>query len=69
MTTAEKISIVLQPEMVVIVPSARQQGITDLRQPWQEAMHDNKIPVVSADEVLDRLEHKYQSIAEDAGMK
>ena len=69
MTTAEKVSIVLPSEMVVIVRSARQQGITDLRQPWQEAIHDNKRPVVSADEVLDRLEHKYQSIAEDAGMK
>ena len=48
--------------------SARQQGITDLRQLWQEVMHD-ETPGVLADEVLDRLERKYQAIAEDAGMK
>ena len=47
---------------------ARQQGITNLRQLWQEAMHD-ETPGVLADEVLDRLERKYQAIAEDAGMK
>lgn len=94
MTTAEKISIALPPEMVAIVRgavatgeyasssevirdalrdwaykrSARQQGITELRQLWQEAMHD-KTPGVSADEVLDRLERKYQAIAEAAGTK
>ncbi len=94
MTTAERISIVLPPEMVAIVRSAvatgeyasisevirdalrdwtykrsaRQQGITDLRQLWQEVMHD-ETPGVLADEVLDRLERKYQAIAEDAGMK
>lgn len=94
MTTAEKISIALPPEMVAIVRgavatgeyasssevirdalrdwtykrSARQQGIAELRQLWQEAMHD-KAPGVSADEVLDRLERKYQAIAEAAGTK
>ena len=48
--------------------SARQQGITELRQLWQEAMHD-ETPEVLADEVLDRLERKYQAIAEAASMK
>ena len=48
--------------------SARQQGIAELRQLWQEAMYD-KAPGVSADEVLDRLERKYQAIAEAAGTK
>ncbi len=47
---------------------ARQQGITNLRQLWQEAMHD-ETPGVSANEVLDRLERKYQAIAEAAGTK
>ena len=37
--------------------SAHQQGIADLRQFWQEAMHDETLGV-SADEVLDRLERK-----------
>jgi antitoxin ParD1/3/4 len=94
MTTAEKISIALPPEMAAIVRSAiatgeyasisevirdalrdwsckgsaRQQGITDLRQFWQEAMNE-ETPGVSANEVLDRLERKYQAIAEAAGMK
>lgn len=94
MTTAEKISIALPPEMVAIVRgavatgeyasssevirdalrdwtykrSARQQGLAELRQLWQEAMHD-KAPGVAADEVLDRLERKYQAIAEAAGTK
>src|SRR3970040_2776526 len=42
--------------------SMRQHGITELRQLWQEAMQD-KTPGVSADEVLDRLERKYKTIA------
>ena len=37
-----------------------------LRQLWQEAMHD-KTPGVSADQVLDRLEHKYKAIADASG--
>lgn len=91
MTTAEKISIALPPEMAAIVRgavaageyasssevirdalrdwshkrSARQQGVADLRQLWQEARCD-KSPGVSANEVLDRLETKYQAIAEAA---
>ena len=47
---------------------ARQQGITNLRQLWQEAMPD-ETPEVLADVVLDRLERKYQAITEAAGMK
>ena len=92
MSTAEKISIALPPEMVIIVRSAvatgeyasssevirdalrdwtykrrmRQQGITELRQLWQEAMQD-KTPGVPVDEVLNRLERKYQAIADPAG--
>ena len=94
MSTAEKISIALPPEMVIIVRSAvatgeyasssevirdalrdwtykrrmRQQGITELRQLWQEAMQD-KTPGISVDEVLNRLERKYQVIADAAGSK
>ena len=94
MSTAEKISIALPPEMVIIVRSAvatgeyasssevirdalrdwtykrrmRQQGITELRQLWQEAMQD-KTPGVPVDEVLNRLERKYQAIADAAGPK
>ena len=46
--------------------SMRQHGITELRQLWQEAMQD-KTPGVSADEVLDRLERKYKTIADASG--
>ena len=89
MTTAEKISIALPPEMVHIVRSAvstgeyasssevirdalrdwtykrslRQQGVTELRKVWDEAMND-KSSGISPDEVLDRLERKYQAIAD-----
>lgn len=92
MTTAEKISIALPPEMVALVRSAvatgeyasssevirdalrdwtskrnvRQQGIAELRQIWQEAINDGA-PGVAADEVLNRLERKYQAIADAAG--
>ena len=93
MTTAEKISIALPPEMVAIVRNAvasgeyasssevirdalrdwtlkrtlRQQGVAQLRQLWQEALQD-KTPGVAADNVLDRLESKYQAIADAVGM-
>lgn len=92
MTTAEKISIALPPEMVAIVRGAvatgeyasssevvrealrdwthkrslRQQGVTELRALWQQALND-KTPGVGADEVLDRLERKYQALADAAG--
>jgi antitoxin ParD1/3/4 len=45
----------------------RQQGMAELRQLWQEALHD-KTPGVASDDVLDRLERKYQAIADAAGM-
>ncbi|MFA7243071.1 MAG: type II toxin-antitoxin system ParD family antitoxin [Sulfuricellaceae bacterium] len=89
MTTAEKISIALPPEMLHIVRSAvatgeyasssevirdalrdwtykrslRRQGVAELRRVWQEALND-KTPGISPDDVLDRLERKYQSIAD-----
>ena len=43
--------------------SLRQQGVDELRQVWQAALQD-KSPGVSADEVLERLERKYQAIAD-----
>lgn len=45
----------------------RQQGVEELRQFWQEALRDGT-PGVAADEVLDRLERKYQALADAAGM-
>lgn len=89
MTTAEKISIALPPEMVAVVRGAvatgeyasssevvrdalrdwthkrslRQQGVVELRQVWQEAMRDKR-PGADVDDVLDRLERKYQAIAD-----
>lgn len=44
----------------------RQQGIEELRQIWQQAIED-KSPGIPADEVLDRLERKYQAIADGSG--
>lgn len=93
MTTAEKISIALPPEMVTLVRNAvatgeyasssevirdalrdwtykrtlRQQGIAELRQLWQEAIQD-KTPGAPADDVLDRLERKYQALADAASI-
>jgi antitoxin ParD1/3/4 len=89
MSTVEKISIALPPEMVAVVRSAvdtgeyasssevvrdalrdwtqkrslRQQGIEELRQVWQQAIKD-KTPGVPVDDVLDRLERKYQAMAD-----
>lgn len=89
MSTVEKISIALPPEMVAVVRSAvdtgeyasssevvrdalrdwtqkrslRQQGIEELRQVWQQAIKD-KTPGVPVDDVLDRLEKKYQAMAD-----
>jgi antitoxin ParD1/3/4 len=89
MSTVEKISIALPPEMVAVVRSAvdtgeyasssevvrdalrdwtqkrslRQQGIEELRQVWQQAIKD-KTPGVPVDDVLDRLEQKYQAMAD-----
>ena len=46
--------------------SLRQQGVVELRQVWQEAMRDKR-PGADVDDVLDRLERKYQAIADAAG--
>ena len=92
MSTVEKISIALPPEMVAVVRSAvdtgeyasssevvrdalrdwtqkrslRQQGIEELRQVWQQAIKD-KAPGVPVDDVLNRLERKYQAMADAQG--
>ncbi len=92
MSTVEKISIALPPEMVAVVRNAvdtgeyasssevvrdalrdwtqkrslRQQGIEELRQVWQQAIKD-KSPGEPVDDVLDRLERKYQALADAQG--
>jgi antitoxin ParD1/3/4 len=94
MASAEKISIALPPEMVLVVRGAvatgeyasssevirdalrdwtykrnlRQQGVTELRRVWQEALND-KTPGISPDDVLDRLERKYQAIADSTNVE
>jgi antitoxin ParD1/3/4 len=44
----------------------QQNGIAELRALWQQAREKNG-PYVPADEVMKRLERKYQAIAEAAG--
>jgi antitoxin ParD1/3/4 len=44
----------------------RQQGIEELRRVWRQALEDRS-PGVAPDEVLERLERKYQAIADAAG--
>jgi antitoxin ParD1/3/4 len=46
--------------------SLRQQGIEELRQVWQQAIEDRK-PGVPVEDVLDRLERRYQAMADAAG--
>ena len=46
----------------------QQQGIAELRQLWQEA-RNNDAPGVPAEDVLDRLERKYQAIADATGVR
>lgn len=46
----------------------QKQGVEQLRQLWQEARLDTR-PGVPADDVLDRLERKYQALADAAGRK
>ncbi len=46
--------------------SLRRQGIEELREVWQEALQD-KSPGIPMDDVLDRLERKYQLIADQTG--
>jgi antitoxin ParD1/3/4 len=43
--------------------SLRQQDVTELRSLWLEALND-KSPSVPAEDVLDRLERKYQAMAD-----
>ena len=45
--------------------SLRQQGIDELRQVWRQAIEDKKSSV-EVDEVLDRLERKYQALTDAA---
>ncbi len=44
----------------------QQSGIAELRRLWQQARED-KTPGVAADPVLDRLERKYQALADASG--
>ena len=44
----------------------QQNGIAELRQMWQEAREKNG-PYVPADEVMERLERKYQALGDAAG--
>ena len=44
----------------------REQGVAELRQVWQAAIRDTT-PGVSADDVIARLERKYQAIADAEG--
>ncbi len=48
--------------------SLRQQGVSELRRVWQEALND-KTPGISPDDVLDQLERKYQAIADGANVE
>jgi antitoxin ParD1/3/4 len=44
----------------------RRQGIEELRQVWQQAI-ENRKPGVPVEDVLDRLERRYQAMADAAG--
>lgn len=46
----------------------RQQGVTELRRVWQEAIND-QTPGIAPDDVLDRLERKYQAIVDGANVE
>jgi antitoxin ParD1/3/4 len=43
----------------------RQQGVEELRQVWQQAIED-RTPGVPVEDVLDRLERKYQAMTDGA---
>jgi antitoxin ParD1/3/4 len=45
--------------------SLRQQGVEQLRQVWQQARED-RTPGIPVEDVLDRLERKYQAMADRA---
>jgi antitoxin ParD1/3/4 len=44
----------------------QQNGVAELRQLWQQARADSR-PSLDPDSVLDRLERKYQAMADAAG--
>ena len=44
----------------------RDEGMAELRKVWQQALEDNS-PGVSPRDVFERLEQKYQAIADAAG--
>ena len=46
----------------------RQQGVTELRRVWQEALNDTA-PGISPGDVLDRLERKYQALADSKNVE
>ncbi|HUD54245.1 MAG TPA: type II toxin-antitoxin system ParD family antitoxin [Terracidiphilus sp.] len=46
----------------------RQQGLKELRALWRQALAD-KTPGVEVKNVMDRLERKYQAIADTAAVK
>lgn len=46
----------------------RQQGVTELRRVWQEALNDTA-PGISPGDVLDRLERKYQALADSTNVE
>lgn len=48
--------------------SLQKQGVEQLRQLWQAARQDTR-PGVPADDVLDRLERKYQAMSDATGRK
>lgn len=48
--------------------SLQKQGVEQLRQLWQAARQDKR-PGVPADEVLDRLERKYQAMTDASDRK
>lgn len=48
--------------------SLRQQGMDELRRVWKQAVADNT-PGAAPDKVLERLERKYQAIADKAPRK
>ncbi len=43
----------------------RKQGLEELRHVWHQALQD-KTPGIPLDDVLDRLERKYQALADQA---
>jgi len=46
----------------------REKGLEELRSVWKQALEDQS-PGVSPHDIFERLERKYQAIAEDVGEK